>query len=46
MVKTKAIFDANQSGYLSAKASSSNSASPVLHFIKEAMPSKSSSNSD
>ncbi len=42
----KTIFDTNQSGYLSAKASGSNSASPVLHFIKEAMPSKSSTGSE
>ncbi len=46
LAATKAIFDANQSGYLSAKSSGSDSASPVQHFIKEVLPSKSSSDSN
>ncbi|MCG9128574.1 hypothetical protein JT359_13325 [Candidatus Poribacteria bacterium] len=46
LAATKAIFDANQSGYLSAKSSSSDTASPVQQIIKEVIPSKSSSDSD
>ncbi len=46
LAATKTIFDANQSGYLSAKTSGSDSASPVHHFIKEVLPSKSSTGSD
>ena len=40
---TKTIFDTNLTGYLSAKASSSDSSGPIQHFIKETLPSKSSS---
>lgn len=46
LAATKTIFDANQTGYLSAKTSSSDSASPVRHFIKEYSPSKSSTDSN
>ena len=46
LAATKAIFDANQSGYLSAKTSGSDSASPVQQIIKEVIPTKSSDKSD
>lgn len=46
LAATKTIFDANQSGYLSTKISSSDSASPVHHFIKEVLPSKPSTDSE
>ena len=46
LAATKAIFDANQSGYLSVKSSGSDSASPVQQIIKEVIPSKSSDKSD
>ncbi len=46
LAATKAIYDANQSGYLPAKTSSSDSASPVQQIIKEVLPSKSSDKSD
>ena len=46
LAATKTIFDANQSGYLSVKSSSSDSASPVQQIIKEVIPSKPSSDSD
>ena len=46
LAATKAIFDANQSGYLSTKTSSSDSASPVQQIIKEVIPTKSSDKSD
>ena len=46
LAATKAIFDANQSGYLSAKSSGSDSANPVQQIIKEVIPSKSSDKSD
>ena len=39
---TEAIFDANQSGYLSAKASGSDSKSPIQQVIREIIPEKSS----
>ena len=39
---TEAIFDANQSGYLSAKASGSDSRSPIQQVIREIIPEKSS----
>ena len=42
LAATKAIFDANQSGYLSTKTSGSDSASPVQQIIKEVIPTKSS----
>lgn len=45
LAATRAIFEANQSGYLSTKTSSSDTASPVQHFIKEVIPSKSSTDS-
>ena len=44
LAATKAIFDANQSGYLSTKASGSDNTSPVQQIIKEVIPSKSSEN--
>ena len=44
LAATKAIFDANQSGYLSTKASNSDNASPVQQIIKEVIPTKSSDN--
>ena len=46
LAATKAIFDANQSGYLSTKTSSSDSASPVQQIIKEVIPTKSSGKDD
>ena len=46
LAATKAIFDANQSGYLSTKSSSSDTASPVQQIFKEVVPSKSSSDSN
>ena len=39
---TEAIFDANQTGYLSAKGSSSDSRSPIQQVIREIIPDKSS----
>ena len=39
---TDAIFDANQTGYLSAKGSSPDSRSPVQQVIREIIPDKSS----
>ncbi len=45
LAATKTIFEANQSGYLSAKSSGSDSASPVQQIIKEVIPSKSSTDS-
>ena len=39
---TDAIFDANQTGYLSAKGSGSDSRSPVQQVIREIIPDKSS----
>ena len=39
---TEAIFDANQTGYLSAKGSGSDSRSPVQQVIREIIPDKSS----
>ncbi len=41
LAATDAIFDANQSGYLSAKASSSDSRSPVQQVIREIIPERS-----
>ena len=46
LAATKAIYDANQSGYLSTKISGSDGASPVQQIIKEVIPSKSSDKSD
>lgn len=46
LAATKTIFDANQTGYLSPKTSSSDSTNPVRHFIKEYSPSKSSTDSN
>ena len=39
---TDAIFDANQTGYLSAKGSTSDSRSPIQQVIREIIPDKSS----
>ncbi len=39
---TEAIFDANQTGYLSTKGSSADSKSPVQQIIRELIPDKSS----
>ena len=39
---TKAIFDVNQTGYLSAKASGTDSRSPVQQVIREVIPDRSS----
>ena len=44
LAATKAIFDANQSGYLPVKSSGSDSASPVQQIIKEVVPTKPSGN--
>ena len=46
LAATRAIFEANQTGYLSAKTSSSDTANPVQQIIKEVIPSKSSTDSD
>ena len=46
LAATKAIFDANQSGYLSTKTSGSDTTSPIQQIIKEVIPSKSSGKSD
>lgn len=46
LAATKTIYDANQSGYLSTKTSSSDSASPVQQIIKEVIPTKSSGKDD
>ena len=45
LAATKTIFDANQSGYLSTKTSSSDTASPINILLKEMSPSKSSTDS-
>ena len=44
LASTNAIFDANQSGYLSAKTSGSDGTSPVQQIIKEVIPTKSTDN--
>lgn len=44
LAATKAIFDANQSGYLSTKTSGVDNTSPVQQIIKEVIPSKSTDN--
>ena len=41
LAATEAIFDANQSGYLSAKASGPDSRSPVQQVIREIIPDRS-----
>ena len=46
LAATKAIFEANQSGYLATKTSGSDSASPVQQIIKEVIPTKSSGKDD
>ena len=46
LAATKAIFDTNQSGYLSTKTGNADSASPVQQIIKEVIPTKSSDKSD
>lgn len=46
LAATKTIFDANQTGYLSGKSSSSDTTNPVQQIIKEVLPSKSSSGND
>ena len=46
LAATKTIYDANQSGYLSTKTNSSDSASPVQQIIKEVIPTKSSGKDD
>ena len=46
LAATKAIFEANQSGYLSTKTSGTDSTSPVQQIIKEVIPSKSSDKDD
>jgi len=46
LAATKTIFDANQSGYLSTKTNSADSASPIQQIIKEVIPSKSSGKDD
>ena len=43
---TNAIFDANQTGYLSTKMRGSESANPIPQVIKAVMPSSSSTRSD
>ena len=42
LAATEAIFDANQTGYLSTKTSSPDSRSPVQQVIREILPQKSS----
>ena len=46
LAATNAIFDANQSGYLSAKMRGNESASPILQVIKAFTPRASSTRSD
>ena len=46
LAATNAIFDANQSGYLSTKIRGSESASPIPQVIKAVMPSSSSTRSE
>ena len=43
---TRAIFDANQTGYLAAKTSGADNTSPVQQIIREVIPSKSSGKDD
>ena len=43
---TDAIFDANQSGYLSAKAKGSDSANPIQQVVRTAFPGSSSTRSE
>ena len=43
---TRAIFDANQTGYLAAKASGTDNTSPVQQIIREVIPVKSSGKDD
>ena len=40
LAATNAIFDANQSGYLSAKTSRSDTTSPIQQIIRENLPGK------
>ena len=40
LASTNAIFDANQSGYLSTKTSRSDTVSPIQHIIREIIPGK------
>ena len=40
LASTNAIFDANQSGYLSTKTSRSDTPSPIQHIIREIIPGK------
>ena len=40
LASTNAIFDANQSGYLSTKTSRSDTTSPIQHIIREIIPGK------
>lgn len=40
LASTNAIFDANQSGYLSPKTSRSDTPSPIQHIIREFIPEK------
>ena len=44
LAATKAIFDANQSGYLSTKTSGTDNTSPVQQIIREVIPTKSADN--
>ena len=46
LAATEAIFDANQSGYLSTKTSGSDNKSPIQQIIKEVIPTKSSGKDD
>ena len=46
LAATNAIFDANQSGYLSAKMRGNENVSPILQVIKAFTPSSSSTRSD
>ena len=43
---TDAIFDANQSGYLSAKIKGSDSANPIQQVVRTAFPGSSSTKSE
>ena len=40
LASTNAIFDVNQSGYLSTKTSRSDTTSPIQHIIREFIPGK------
>jgi len=46
LTATNSIFDANQSGYLSAKTKGSDSANPIQQVVRTAFPGSSSTKSE